>query len=192
MLHPGIRSHDEEARQPGAEAEEHAHRPVPAGAKALLPIEQESQAGGLQEEREDTFHGQGLPDDPTRCLRERRPIGAELELHRDACNHAHGKVDGEDVRPETRRPVVVRASCPERRRLQQHDEERQTNGELRKEVVVDDGQGKVQAVHVQCGVHTVHLLCRACVSCLDGVPEVLLIMIFAQRYQAVESMCQHM
>jgi hypothetical protein len=32
----------------------------------------------------------------------------------------------------------------------------------------------------------------SCALIQDGVPEVWLIMSFAQRYQAIESMCQHM
>ncbi len=35
------------------------------------------------------------------------PVGAELELHRDARHHAHPEVDGEDLSPEPRTAIVV-------------------------------------------------------------------------------------
>src|SRR5205823_7801978 len=92
-------------------------------------------------------------DDATGRAREARPIGPELELERDARHDAHGEVDREDAPPEARGAVVVRLAAPERRRLEDHDEEREPHRQRREEVVVGGREGEVDAVGGD-GVHS--------------------------------------
>ena len=154
VLHEGVGRDDEEARDPRAEKDQECRHPVAPRAEALLAEQQGAEKRRLQEEREDTLHRQRLSDDAAGGAREARPVRAELKLHRDAGHDAHGEVDGEDTRPEARRPVVVLAPPAQRLRLQDQDEQRQPHGELREEIVVGDGEREVQAIDPEGGVHT--------------------------------------
>ena len=69
-------------------------------ADALLAEEEDAEEGGFGEEGEDAFHEQRLADHRPGELRESRPVGAELELHRDAGDDPGGEGDREDPRPE--------------------------------------------------------------------------------------------
>ena len=44
----------------------------------------------------------GCPITPPVSCGEAGPVGAELELHGDAGDHAHEEIDGEDLSPEAR------------------------------------------------------------------------------------------
>src|SRR5881409_2970451 len=107
---------------------------------------EEAQEGRLEEEGEDAFHGERLPDDATGRAREARPISPELELEWDARHDAHGEVGREDAPPEARGAVVVRIAAPERRRLEDHDEEREPHRQRREEVMVGGREGEVDAM----------------------------------------------
>ena len=86
----------------------------------------------FQEKGEDALHRQRLPDDAAGGLREFRPIGAELKFHGDAGDHAEGKVDAENLGPETRGAVVMLVTGAQRQRLQDNHQQRQAHRELRK------------------------------------------------------------
>ena len=51
-------------------------------------------------------------------MREARPVGAELEFHRDSGNDPHREVDRENLRPEARRDVVARVAAEQGDRFQ--------------------------------------------------------------------------
>ena len=84
------------------------------------------------------------PITPPASFREARPVGAELEFHGDAGDHAHGEIDGEDLRPEARRAIVVLVAGAQRHGFQNHDQQRQAHGQLRKEVMKGDGESEMQ------------------------------------------------
>ena len=67
---------------------------------AALAEQEHAEEGRLGEEGEDAFHEERLPDDAAGVVREARPVGPELELHRDAGDDAGCKGDREDLRPE--------------------------------------------------------------------------------------------
>ena len=63
------------------------------------------------------------------------------------------EVDPEDLAPEPGALVVVLVPGAERRGLEDEDQQRQPHGELGEEIVVGDGEGEVQAMDGQRGIH---------------------------------------
>jgi hypothetical protein len=55
---------------------------------------------GLEEECGDDFVGEQWTGDVADRVHEARPVGAELEAHRDAADHAQRKAQGEHLHPE--------------------------------------------------------------------------------------------
>src|SRR5581483_5398636 len=148
VLHPRIGGDDEVAREPRAREHRRRGEPVAPGAEPPLAEEEEAEEPGLEKEREDALHRERLPDHAPRRAREARPVRPELKLHRDAGDDSHREVDREDPAPEARGRIVPRLAGAQRRRLEEHDEEREPHRELREEVVKGDGEGEVEAVAV--------------------------------------------
>src|SRR5439155_21427852 len=67
------------------------------------------------------------------------PVGAELELHRDAGDDAGAEIQSENADPEPRRRVLAAQA-------QEEDEQREPHRELRKQVVVGDGEAELEAM----------------------------------------------
>ena len=87
-----------------------AGQPVRRLAQALLAVKKQPQESGLQEEGEQSFHGQRLADHAAGEAREVRPVCAELEFHGNSGHHADHKIDAKDLGPETGGPVVASSS----------------------------------------------------------------------------------
>ena len=115
-------------------------------ARCAFRRKEEAEKCRLKKEAEDAFHGQRLADDSARKPREARPVGAELELHGNAGDHAHDEVDAEDAAPKARRAIPNFAACTESHGLDHDDEQSQAHGELWKQIVEGDGEGKMQPV----------------------------------------------
>jgi hypothetical protein len=113
-------------------------------AESSLPEKEQADEGALQEERECALHSQGLGDDVTGKGGEGGPVGAELELHRDAGHDAEDEGDGEDLAPEPRGLVVEVVAGPHVDALEHEYEQRQTHGEHGKQVMVGYGEGELQ------------------------------------------------
>jgi len=99
-VHPGIQNDDPECRHGGAESHEKSRERVnprghPAGAK-----QHDAEKHRLEEERGQHLVGENRAGDVADALHEARPVGAELEAHGDARDHAHGKRQGEHLHPE--------------------------------------------------------------------------------------------
>ena len=154
VLHPGVGDDDEEAGDPGAREDEHGGEPVEAAGETLFTEEEETEEGGLEEEGEDAFHGEGHADDAAGAAGELAPVGAELELHGDAGDDAEEEVDCEDPGPEAGGGVVpgllVGIVGAERDRFEDDDQKRESHGELGEEIVVRDGEAEVNAVECKC------------------------------------------
>ena len=89
MLHEGVGADDEVARQPAAdEQRERRARKCPRGPSRCSPKRSRPRKRRLEEEREHALHRERVPDDAAGVPREARPVGAELELHRDAGDDA--------------------------------------------------------------------------------------------------------
>ena len=100
VLHPGIGHDDEEAGDPRAAENHHGRKPMHRLGNALLAIEKKAEECRLEEEAEDAFHCQRLADHAAGDVGKSCPVGAELELHGNAGDHAEDEVDGEDPSPE--------------------------------------------------------------------------------------------
>jgi hypothetical protein len=144
MLHPGIGGDDEATGGPRAQPDQNGREPMQRPADDPLAEQEDAEKRRLEEEGKGTFHGQGLRDDRAGPGREARPVGAELELHRDAGHHAHDEGDGKDARPEARRRVVALLAPDEVEGFQEHENECQAHGELGEEVMVGQGKGELQ------------------------------------------------
>ena len=46
------------------------------------------------------LHSQSLTNNPSGQFRKLCPVGTKLKFHGNSCNHAHGKVQGEDLHPK--------------------------------------------------------------------------------------------
>ena len=146
MLHPCVGNDDEEAGDPGADEDHEGCAEMSELRETLFTEEEEAEEGRFEEEGEDAFHGEGLADDAASSARELRPVGAELELHRDAGDDAEQEVDREDLRPEARCLVPAVIAGAQSDELHDHHQQRQAHGELREEIVVGDSEGEVDSV----------------------------------------------
>lgn len=154
VLHPGVGNDDEETGDPGADEDHERRAEVSEFREALLAEEEEAEEGRFEEESEDAFHSKRLADDPARASRELRPVGAELEFHRNAGHHAEQEVDGEDFRPEARGLIPALLPGTQSDELHGHHQQRQAHRELREQIVERDRESKVNTVQKE-GVHTV-------------------------------------
>ena len=119
VLHEGVGDDDEVAREPRAQRQGDGRREVPPRAEPLLAEEEQPEERRLEEEGEHALHRQRLADDLAGVAGEPGPVGAELELHRDAGHDAHGEVEGEDPGPEPGDLVVRLVAEAQRERLEQ-------------------------------------------------------------------------
>ena len=82
-----------------------------------------------------------------------RPVGAELEFHRNPGHNPEHEIDAKNPSPETGRLVVHGIVAPQSNRLEHNDEQGKPHGELREEIVKRSGEGEVKAVNEKCAVH---------------------------------------
>jgi hypothetical protein len=115
-------------------------------AQAFLPPDEKGKKARLEEEREENLHGERMADDVAGETRESCPIRAELELHGKPGHDSHREVEPEDPDPEARGVIPFRAARTESKRLHDHDEKRQPHRQDRKEIVIDDREGELEAV----------------------------------------------
>src|SRR5205814_591359 len=119
----------------------------------FLAKEKESKKTRFEEERKYAFHCERLSDNTSCGFRKLRPIGAKLKFHGNSGHHAHGKVDAENFCPESRRLVVVLVAGAQSFGLQINQEQRQTHGQLRENIVEGYREGEVQPVNVDSVSH---------------------------------------
>ena len=98
----------------------------------LLAVKKQPQKCRLQKKAENAFHGQRLADHSTGEPREPRPVGAEFKFHWNPSHHAEDEVDAKDATPKSRRAIPLLAARLQRHRLQDHDQQCEAHGELRK------------------------------------------------------------
>ena len=121
-----------------------------AARNTLLSEEKEAEECRLKEEGEDAFHCEGHADDAARTAREFAPVCTELELHGNPGDYTKKKIDSEDFPPEASGDIVlclpVDIRGAESNGLQDDDQKRQPHSELWEEIVVRDGEAKVNPV----------------------------------------------
>ena len=135
----------------GSSIPEKRKRPLPVQPRAepLLAVQQQSEKSRFQEERKHPLHGQRLSNHAAGRFGERGPVRAELKFHGDPGDYAEGKINSKDAGPEPRRAMIVFVTGAERFRLEVDEQQRETHGELGKEVMKSDGEGKVKTMDVQ-------------------------------------------
>src|SRR5579859_1566771 len=82
-----------------------------------------------------------------------RPVGAELELHGNASDHANQKIDAEYPGPKTRRLIVDFPTRTQAKSLQNHNQGREPHGELGEKIMKSYSEGKMQAVNQERTIH---------------------------------------
>jgi hypothetical protein len=138
-----------------------------ARAHALAGEQEDAEEHRLGEEREHALHGERRADHAAGVVRERGPVRPELELQGNPRDDAEREVDGEDLRPEARHPLIALALgvglAIERQTavrpaevgdgLHMRDEERQPHREDGEEVVERDRQRELEPVDQDVVVH---------------------------------------
>ena len=146
MLEKRVRRDDEIAGEPASEKERHRGEKMSTPSQAFLPPDEKGKEARLEEEREEPLHGQRVTDDVAGEAGEPRPVRAELELHGDSGHDSHREVEPEDPDPEARGVIPPLATRTETERLHDDDEERESHRQNRKEIVIDDREGELEAV----------------------------------------------
>src|SRR5207244_3024377 len=140
MLHERIRDENEIAGNPTAECNRDRGGKMCARAESFLAPDQRTDKSALQKEREHPFHRQGLSDDAACVFGKVRPIRSELKFHRNAGDDTDRKIESEDLGPKPNGLIVYFVTGAERAPFPVNEKPRQPHGELRKEVVINDGE----------------------------------------------------
>ena len=117
MLHPRVGRDDEVARKPRADEHQERRQPVPDLAQPLLAEQEQPQESSTPGRRRTSPPSPASARSRRPPLRKSRPVGAELEFHRDSGDDAEREVDAENPRPEARRAIVVLVVGAQRQRL---------------------------------------------------------------------------
>ncbi len=155
MLHPRV------GRQDEVGADDRAQRRQPDGGEVHVPgqpvpaEDPQAEEGGLQEERDQRFHGQRRAEDISDETRVVRPVHPELELLDDSRDDPHREVDEHQLAPETGQAQPFDVSGPIPRRLHHRDQQRQPNCQRDEQKMIDRGDRKLPAryrfvAHVRC------------------------------------------
>ena len=119
----------------------------------FLAKEKESKKTRFQEERKYALHCERLSDNAASGFRKLRPVGAKLKFHGNSGDHAHGKIDSENFRPESRRSIVVLVAGAQSFGLEIDQQQRQTHRQLRENVMERNSESKVQAMSINSVSH---------------------------------------
>src|SRR5205814_7303380 len=114
VLHKGIRDQDEVTGNPTPDRDCHRGDEMVAGSQSLFAEDERTDKSAFQEESEHPFHGQRLSDHAARILGKPRPVGAELKLHRNSGNNTYGKIESENLCPESNGFIVLFISRAQR------------------------------------------------------------------------------
>ncbi len=82
--------------------------------------------------------------DRARLLRQHAPVGAELERHHDAGDHAHAERHCKDLQPEIEDAPVERVAGDEPRAFDRRQPRRQPDRECREDDVKADDESKLE------------------------------------------------
>ena len=144
ILHPAVRDEDPERREVAAHGEEDRHQQVLRLRQPLPAEEEQADERGLEEERHQAFDGERRAEDVADIMRVVGPVGAELELERDAGRHAHGEVDSEEFPPELRHVLVDRLAGHDVDALHDHQQPDHAQRQRDEEEVVQRRRGELQ------------------------------------------------
>ena len=146
VLHEGVRHQDEVRRKPAANGHAHGSEKVFSRAKPLLAKYERANEGAFEQEREHPLHGERLADHTTGISSERRPVRAELELHRNTRHDADREGEAEDLCPESHRDRVSLVSRSQGAPFPEHQKPHDPHRELGKQVVIRDRERELQTM----------------------------------------------
>ena len=98
----------------------------------------------LEEERHQPLDRERRAEDVADVVRVVRPVGPELELHRDAGGDAHHEVDAEELAPEPRHVPVDLLARHHVDGLHDHEDPRQPERQRNEQEVVERRRGELQ------------------------------------------------
>src|SRR5215470_7049701 len=118
-------------------------------AKFFFSEKKQAKKTGFQKKRKDPFHSEGLSDNAPSGLGKCRPVGAELKLHGNTGDDSNGEINSEDTRPEPGGAVVVFIPGAQEFGFEVNQEQGETHGQLRENVVKSYGECEMEAMHRQ-------------------------------------------
>jgi hypothetical protein len=129
-LHPRVQRQNPHRRHGGAEGDEEGGRRMHPVRHAAETEQHDSQENRLEEEGRQHLVGEQRPGDISDRFHEARPVGAELEAHRDAGDDAQSEGEREHLHPEEigAHPGVVAGAVVAELEEQQHPAERDGDG----------------------------------------------------------------
>jgi hypothetical protein len=129
MLHPGVGGQDEERGHDAAQADDADGQRVDQRRQPVPAEDPQPDERGLDEEREQPFHGQRRAEDVAHEHRVVRPVHAELEFLHDAGDDAHREIDQEQHAEEPGQllPLLILGAVGED--LHHRDEKCQPDGQ---------------------------------------------------------------
>src|SRR5579875_3207818 len=152
---------------------------VPFLSDGLLTKEKEAQESRFQEESEGTFHCQRLRDDAARVRRKERPVGAELEFHRNACDYPKNKRDSKNLAPEMHSSIVAFILAHQVQYFEDDQQQCQPHRELWEQVMVAYRKGELDARQYRRYAHILFLF-RFIYALSQGHPALSSYIHFAQ------------
>ena len=155
-LHPGVVAEDPERRGHGAEGDHAAGEEVEARRDAATAEHDDAEEGGFQQEGGEAFVAEQRALDGAGALGHHAPVGAELEGHDDAADHAHAEGEGEDLEPEVEDAAVDGAAGGQRHAFQRGKPGGEADGEGREDDVEADDEAELDAGEedrIECHVH---------------------------------------
>src|SRR5215469_16834892 len=115
----------------------------------LLSIQECAQERRFEEERENSFHRESLPDHRSCVLGEDRPVCTKLELHRNSSHNTDDKIYSKNPRPKARRFIVVLLSSANGERFEYDNEQSQAHRQLRKQIVKGERKSELNPMNYE-------------------------------------------
>ncbi|MDT4846649.1 hypothetical protein FQZ97_806800 [compost metagenome] len=100
VLHPAVGDQDPQGREVGAHRHQDGDHQVLRLGEPVPAEEEQADHGRFEKEGHQALDGQRRAEDVAHVVRVIGPVGAELELQRDAGGHAEREVDAEELAPE--------------------------------------------------------------------------------------------
>ncbi len=144
MLHKRIRDQNKVAGKPAPQRNPHRGQEVIPRAQSLLTPDKRADERTFQKESEHAFHCQRLSDHAARISGKVRPVRSELKLHGNPGDDSHSKIESENLGPKPNGLIVLFIARPQGTPFPIHQKPRQSHSELRKEIVIGQGEGELQ------------------------------------------------
>mmetsp|Transcript_21396 Transcript_21396/g.82952 ORF Transcript_21396/g.82952 Transcript_21396/m.82952 type:complete len:753 (-) Transcript_21396:250-2508(-) len=165
-LHPRVEHQDPERAHRGAEGDEEGREAVHPLADPPVTEEHDAEEARFQEEGGQHLVAQQWAGDVAGALHEARPVGAELEAHRHATDHAQREGQRKHLGPEPVRGQPARVLRAAPAPAEEHQQPAQRDGDRREQ----DVEGDVGRELRTCQEERVHRIDRVGFGC-EARPE---------------------